>query len=641
VTKDRKACYSDLLQRWELTMTELRKNTSFRAPLPGTPSAPGTGKTRFGYVVASRGQIAVYGKSSLDTEWAAALGEVKDAAFRADIETSVGVTVTFNHTTSPRSSEPRDHSLVGVRMLFSHFVRDNGVSYDQFLRLFSGPRPSPAEALAAIRLDVDTNHPLPGGGRRHIILVVDELLAAAPDTNGLVDITTGLGEIIDRNADVHVLVTSLSADALVATAGPSKRAVHAIVLPRLATRSVEELIKTLPDNLRKSLETDVFRASVRDCAGIPRLLEVVCKLVGTCGSAPTLQGVRAVVAKDDMVIAKQTDEASRNEAVLSAFSAWRFLPPIDVNAKNAFKHSVDALMKNGYLYRISEEPDTEAAWQQAGVPPLMLRAWDIKYTSDSNPLLSAAVAFLSKDDVVGAYDGRRDFEPQAEALIELLFLVDREWRVRASAAGTLSTPRTLRSLFGADKDALDGAVHASACGDPAATFNLQLFGHSRIKRTELDATFKSGFGGLACDQLNHFLLPNYKGADAVLKLRLVAVGDAALFVLFQWKFSDPSSAGGYDHYSSLAKTLAGRPELQAAFKGGRLCFVLLGARDTVRLTEIQFRNIVDAVVKEAGLGLLRPVIEELVAKSLVVIGKEHAKTLMGPTLASLVQFAEA
>lgn len=41
-----------------------------------------------------------------------------------------------------------------------------------------------------------------------------------------------------------------------------------------------------------------------------------------------------------------------------------------------------------------------------------------------NPILKAAVKFLANDDVVGSYDGKRDFEPQAEALIEILFLVD-------------------------------------------------------------------------------------------------------------------------------------------------------------------------------------------------------------------------
>jgi hypothetical protein len=59
----------------------------------------------------------------------------------------------------------------------------------------------------------------------------------------------------------------------------------------------------------------------------------------------------------------------------------------------------------------------------------------------------------------------------------------------------------------------------------------------------------------------------------------------------------------------------------------------------VRLTDVQFGHIVDAVVKDAGLALLHGAIVELVAKSLMVIGKEHAKTLMGPTRASLAQFA--
>jgi hypothetical protein len=654
VTKDRKACYKAVLNSWAKTMRGLQTGDAFRSPLLATPAAPGAGKTRFAYMLASRGRSAVGGSQCLDAEWEEALVKVEDPTFCAVFENSVGVTVTFNHMTTPRLHEPFDRSLVGVRMLYSHFVR-GCINYDAFLDFFQRRRPSPAEALAAIRLDIDTNYPLPtSGDRRHIILVVDELLAASNDVGVRADITTGLGEIIDGNADVHVAVTSLSEYELMVTLGPSMRAVKTIILTSLTEASVNDLISTLPSDLQASLSTDVFRAIVLECVGVPRLLEVVCKIVPMCGTAPTLQGVRGLVAADEMVIAKHVDIEKRHEAVHLTLSAWRYLPPVDGApgvALKEFQQRLDALMKEGYLYRIrrtaedgiAQAEDGIPLWQQAGIPPLMLRAWDIKYNGDSNPMLKAAVKFLSNDDVVGAYDGKRDFELQAEALIEILFLVDHSWRCKNATSA--SARRTIRSILGADKDDFLGAVHTSARVDPKASFNLELADDGRLLRGEVNGKQTAGFDTLAPNMLYHFNSFNFKGADAFLPLRRKAVGDAALknlLVFFQWKFSDPESAASYTHYGSLAKTLAGRPELTTAFLEGRLCFVLLGMRTSLRLTDIQFRNIVDEVANNKELrGQTRKTLEALVSKSLVVVGKAHAKALAGPTLGSLVQFASA
>jgi hypothetical protein len=130
-------------------------------------------------------------------------------------------------------------------MLYSHFVRGQ-TDYEFFLGRFEEPRPSPAEALTVIRLNIDTNYPLPtSADRRHIILVVNELLAATDDLRGRADIVSGLGVIIDGNIDVRVAVTSLSKDKLQANVGPSMRAGIVIVLPPLTATSVNELISTL------------------------------------------------------------------------------------------------------------------------------------------------------------------------------------------------------------------------------------------------------------------------------------------------------------------------------------------------------------------------------------------------------------
>jgi hypothetical protein len=636
-TKDRKVAYSDLLKSWENTTNELQSNDAFRPPLLCVATPPGMGKTRFVYAVASGGQIT--GHDVLDGDWCKALAEVKDEEFRAAIHNSVGVTVTFNHKTGPRSSEPKDSSLVGVRMLFSHFVRDHR-NYDDFLRLFNGGRPTPAEALAAIRLDVDANHTLSGGGRRHIILVVDELLAATlEDLVVLADITTGLGEIIDANHDVHVVVTSLSKSALDRTLGPSKRATRYVIMNPFTESSVADLISTLSDAVQAGLATKVFRAVVRECVGIPRLLEVVCKSVLKSGAAPTLQGVRALLAADELVVAKHVDRESRNNAVLCMFSAWRFKEPVHSEvALTKFRELVDVLAKSGYLYRISAT--AAPLWQQAGVPPLLLRAWDIAYSGDSDPLLQAAVKFLSNDDVVGAYDGRRDFEPQAEALIEILWRTQRTWR---HAEREHLPALTIRSLLGGDKTDFVAAVTSTARFTPKASFNLELADDENLVLEKLGGGVTEGFDTLQPYTLFHF---DSTGTDAVLRLPLKSTDEVKnadelkhLLVFFQWKFSDPNSAAAYTHYTSLAKTLRGRSELIAAFKEGRLCFVMLGMRTSLRLNKTQFRNIVDEVAKVEELkNVSRKKLERLVANSLVMIGKEHAKALAGPTLAGLVQF---
>jgi hypothetical protein len=312
-----------------------------------TPAAPGAGKTRFISLVASRGLSAVGGSQCRDAEWEAALDELGDPIFRAAIESSVGVTVTFNHTTSPCLHEPIDTSLVRGQ-----------TDYEAFLGRFEGPRPSPAEALAVIRLDIDTNYPLPtSADRRHIILVVDELLAATDDLRGRADIVSSLGVIIDGNTDVHVAVTSLSEDKLQATVGPSMRAVIVIVLPPLTATSVNELISILSCELQVGLGTSVFRIIVLECVGVPRLFEMVCKIVPMCGTTPTLQGVRGLVAADEMVVAKQNYGEKCYQAVLSTFSAWRYSSTLAVYNS---EQRLDALMMNGYVYRIWGRPKTAA-----------------------------------------------------------------------------------------------------------------------------------------------------------------------------------------------------------------------------------------------------------------------------------------
>jgi hypothetical protein len=188
---------------------------------------------------------------------------------------------------------------------------------------------------------------------------------------------------------------------------------------------------------------------------------------------------------------------------------------------------------------------------------------------------------------------------------------------------------------------------------------LAVVSNGSLARDELNGNLVSGFADLPRDTHFHF---NSKGADAFLLVKLKAVADVAfehLLVFFQWKFSASESSESYTHYSSLSKTLAGRPELLTAFLEERLCFVLLGMRKLLRLTDKQFNNTVDDLAKNKELNLvlckslhldevtekaeqkrvLRRKLEDLVAKSLVVVSKAHAKVLAGPTLGSLTQFA--
>jgi hypothetical protein len=201
VTKDRKACFEELLTGWEEDAQAIRGAKAHRTVLRATPSAPGTGKTRFVSVAAARGLVRD-GAVIPDAAFASALGKV-GAEFRTALEEAVGVAVTFNFKTGTVAGEAADETLVGRRMLYSHFVR-HGLSFLHFCEWLSAAQVASVEivdALAIIRHDVDTNSPrTTSGARRHIVLVVDELLAAArllepgqPQQNVLTLIASGLG----------------------------------------------------------------------------------------------------------------------------------------------------------------------------------------------------------------------------------------------------------------------------------------------------------------------------------------------------------------------------------------------------------------------------------------------------------------
>eukprot|EP00969_Alexandrium_andersonii_P304495 13459975-Alexandrium_andersonii.AAC.1 len=153
--------------------------------------------------------------------------------FKTGIQNAVGVAVTFNCDADPRPGEEHEF-MIGVRMLYGHFCDVNAVTFVDFLELLRnhGCRQiTSTRALHIIERDIEVNHALDGGAKRHVILVVDEPLRAVRKTataehreEQLGALTTSVGQLITNFPHVHVLMTSLSgSDLSVATQTASGR----------------------------------------------------------------------------------------------------------------------------------------------------------------------------------------------------------------------------------------------------------------------------------------------------------------------------------------------------------------------------------------------------------------------------------
>jgi hypothetical protein len=152
-TAFRRKQFAEVLEEWQRSTNNNLRRVSFRESLPYVPSSPGSGKTHLAAVLAARGipvgsstfmvhvgptDVAADVKIELraDSEFEAALAEcvVRSADFVRAVHEAVGVIVTFGYWTQVAGQEPSTvSSALGMRMVFSHFIRGSQTTFDSFL----------------------------------------------------------------------------------------------------------------------------------------------------------------------------------------------------------------------------------------------------------------------------------------------------------------------------------------------------------------------------------------------------------------------------------------------------------------------------------------------------------------------------
>ena len=279
------------------------------------------------------------------------------------------------------------------------------------------------------------------------------------------------------------------------------------------------------------------------------------------------------------------------------------------------------------------------------MPPLILKAWWIKYDSDRTKELDAISTFLKEDRVKADYDDQ-DFERQMLALVQILFLSDTHVRTKWG----FKTPRSIFTVFGCDKKYLimpagsRGEVHQAVhkhylAPDKGGSFHVELEKDKEIiLGGVLPKTFNDEWDTLEPWTLHRFESPIFAGVDMVVKVSRQDRSKKDLFLLIQCKWSKVETKGGRDHYESLNSTLEDKPNITKLFKEGQVCFVVLAHRDSLMFTDPQFNNVCQILKKGALKDLSIEAINELVGKSLVFVNRCHLRGILGPTLSSIVQF---
>jgi hypothetical protein len=401
----------------------------------------------------------------------------------------------------------------------------------------------------------------------------------------------------------------------------------------ISKEGVELLVKAEPDRNKKArLGQPKFKAVLRECAGVPRLLE---KVFLTAGSSrinddSSCEAIRAEVGRLFETHDKYDNRQLRNDALLAALSGtWR-------------QASDDRLQK-------TLEAEREGYLFDGTIPPLLLMWWsdmrDEPAKSDEmHALLQAAVGIYTlSDDVGGAMHGPR-FEKQLAHLWRILTITDAVWR-RDEASE--SRPRTIHGMLGGGQVAV--ANNAVACHEPDAAFNVELrelrpavllerfqeLDKPAADPTDVPATPKLGTPYFPKDQQN-------PGFDFAIFERTVDGG--VQLVLVETKFSAQGATTAplskKDIVDKYVKAIEGRPEVRARLLQGQLCYVIGGLREVQNGAIDDVDGVVEAIVEALQQkDVVRdPSLQQLVGGSLVLLTRGHTELLLTPTLSSLPPF---
>jgi hypothetical protein len=642
-TQERQAAFSDLLKTWKDNF-DTGTTGRERLSLPAVPAAPGTGKTRFAWLAVARGRLP--GVDGEDAEWRNAMNELDDIAFKTCIQNAVGVAVTFNCDTNVVVGEEVPRYMIGVRMLYGHFCGINIMRFEHFIDLLKRHDCYQVDTIAALEMieqDAKMHHTLDGGAKRHVILVVDEPLRAVTTNkpggrrDELGALTTSVGQLITNFEHVHVLMTSLSGiDLVEASQTVSGRTVHFIQhFGTLSKASVECLVRNEPCATTKAKLNDRrFKVVLRECLGVPRLLEKVFKVAGEAhidahSACDTIRTMVAIHFESGM---KYRNRMLRFDALLAALSGpWR-------PASDARQQKTRAAEREGYLF-------------DGKIPPLLLKWWwsmddECGQADEMHALLQAANGiYILSDEVSGAEHGPR-FERQLAHLWRILTITDAVSRRECDEV----RPRTIHGILG--KAQLNRSSRAvSPRADDTATFNRVLKDIDAVQlsrpseeldkpaasHTDVPADLVHGIPYFPKDKQN-------PGFDFVVVEP--AAGGGGVQVLVEAKFSAEEATTSPLSQAAIVekyvKAIRGRPTVREHLLAGRLCYLIGGLRKVQEGVMRDIDTVVSAIVDALRKGdvVQHDGLLQLVRGSLVLLTRGHTEALLTSTLSSLPPFGE-
>jgi hypothetical protein len=625
----RKQQFSDILSGWCAAWESVCNKSAFRIPLVVTSGAPGDGKTRVCWTLAERKNVVLGFK---DDELEAALSEfacssqqVRDS-FVKRVRSAVGVTVTFNFQSSPIFEDPS--SMLAVRMLYSHFCRDE--NFEGFLKNLKDVcrNVTVVEAYDVIQADIE--HHL--REKRVIVLAVDEILMSQQEDAVLASIGSLLS-YQEAQQYVHVIGTHLGPERISKLLSESGRTLQLIMMSPMDEHGVAKVIASLDEGTRGVLRKPSFVSLIRDCCGVPRCVEFLCKVAGTLKNmlpqfADDRSAALSRVAEEPEFFKKFVADSScesAKQAIVFAFGAHAIT--------EQGRYDREAIFRQGFLHVI----DGNAALD-FGIPVLFFYLWQRKLKDSA--LLAAVLEFL-RYDMVGPLvaEGQR-FEEQVGALFRILS-VAREEMIKRKDLFLVPEKRTMLSLLrrGDFKFSCMSVLPHYAVGQASVD--------NRYERKE--AKFRCGADFDEFESGLHFPeLANHKGFDLLLVDKMAEGANKRFFTAVECKFSKKDEAGKLSSSTSpadLAKkvcnALSEYPCLVTALLENRFCFVFasfqaFSGKETVE----SMATLILAELKEEKFSFQKKgeITEDHLLGCLIILRREHLEALLTPSLRDRYHF---
>jgi hypothetical protein len=626
------------------------------------PAASGAGKTHMLSVIAARGKVpghTNWAQAPQDREWAAAYTDLVASGAEVPLATTLGITMTFNFMQQQEDELERGSSgstLLACRVLYSYFFRDpeQRVTYGQLLRFLQrtnclGPDLTLEAALHVVVLDYQRER---GQKPAAVILAVDELLMCEALGQGRArSVLQALSTAMDNVSlpRLLVVVSSLTPQLELLSNTDSGRPLHRVTLPPLTSAALPRP-RNPPAHLEALLKHPTYKSLWDDAAGVPRLLEFICRHAQV-HIRPSARHIPREVVLTELVRDPSIQKIGRNDVLRRSALESVFLCRWTRDTGRLVQRLCDLMLVGAvHLTGGGELPPAEApSADRFFIPPLFFHAWDGRL---KHPLLTAAMNFLYYDDPTKYAPDR--FEQQMAALLCLLHVSEYLYRQPVSpAAEDLSDLRGVPAQTWTVSELLacDSVEAVGCCADPLVVGELsvrqalQLEPLDRFLQPPLSKPFSKG-ADLEADQPDGVVLPdalNNPGFD-VKCTHLVAASKKPFHLLVELKFS-AQDIGTYlkpdELVHKVVATFEAYPSLMPAVRERRLCFVLasfqkLGQDHTPMTVASQVHKKLSAGTS----GAVVPAAQDIAA-CLLLLRRQHLEVLLTPTLRSRYQFLRA